>query len=73
MPQNYQLKHTNMVKFILFYISPKGFLGGLVAKNSPANAKTHIHPLGSEYRLEKENINPPQYLCLENSWTGEPG
>ena len=43
--------------------------------NLPAMQETQVRFLGWEDPQEKENGNPFQYSCLENSipWTEEPG
>ena len=38
-----------------------------LAKNPPAMQETQVQSLGGDDPLEKENGNPLQYSCLENS------
>ena len=46
----------------------KGFsLVAQLAKNPPAMQETQVQSLGGDDPLEKENGNPLQYSCLENS------
>ena len=47
-----------------------------MVKNPPAmqeTQETRIRFLGWENPLEGGHGNPPQYSCLENPWTEEPG
>ena len=45
----------------------KGFTGGSVVKNAPANARDSDSMPGSERYLGEGNGNAVQYSCLENS------
>ena len=47
--------------------SRKGFPGGSVVKNPPANAGGENSIPGSGRSLEERNGNSLQYSCLENS------
>ena len=51
----------------------KGFLGGSVVKNLPANAGVMGSIPGSGQSLGKGNGNLLQYSCLEIPWTEESG
>ena len=54
----------------------RGFPGGLVVKNLPANAGDAgdvDSTLGSGRSPGEGNGNPCQYSCLGNPWTAEPG
>ena len=51
----------------------KGFLGGSVVKNLPANAGDVGSIPGSGQSLGKGNGNLLQYSCLEIPWTEESG
>ena len=53
--------------------SPRGFPGGSLVKNSPANAGDAGLIPGSGRFPGKRNGNPLQYSCLEIPWTEEPG
>ena len=48
------------------YIDSKGFPGGSVVKNPPANAGNAILILGSKRSPGEGNGNPLQYPCLGN-------
>ena len=53
--------------FLLEYSWLTGNLGGSVVKNLPAKQDKWVQSLGREDLLEKENGNPVQNSCLENS------
>ena len=59
----------------LFYVVVciKGFPGGSVVKNLPANAGDAGATPELGRSLEKENGNPLQYSAWETPWTEEPG
>ena len=59
MPQNYPLKHTNMVKFILCIFHQRASLVAQWQRIRLPMQKTHVHSLGSEDRLEKEMATHP--------------
>ena len=50
-----------------------GFHSGSEVKESACNAVDPDLIPGSGRSPGKENDNPLQYSCLENSWTEEPG
>ena len=51
----------------------RGFPGGSVIKNLPANEETRVQSLGWEDPLEKEKATYSRILAWEISWTEEPG
>ena len=51
----------------------RGFTGGSVVKNLPANSGDTGSILGLGRSPEERNGNPLQYSCLEIPWTEEPG
>ena len=51
----------------------RGFPGGSLVKNPPANAGNAGSIPGSGRSPGEENGNPLQDACLGNSWTEEPG
>ena len=53
--------------FVLSTVMAQGFPGGSVVKNLPAKQDKWVQSLGREDLLEKENGNPVQNSCLENS------
>ena len=50
----------------------KGFSGGSVVKDSPANEEYSGSVSGSRKSPGEGNGNPLQYSCLENPWTEQP-
>ena len=42
-------------------------------KNLPAMQESQVQSLCWQDPLEEEMANPPQYSCLGNPWTEEPG
>ena len=61
------------VKLVTRCIHHKGFPGGSVVKNPPANAEDAGFIPGLGRSPGEENGNPRQYSCLEIPWTEEPG
>ena len=51
----------------------RGFPGGSVKKNLPANEEMQVLSLGWEYPLEKEMATHFSILAWEIPWTKEPG
>ena len=52
----------------------RGFLGGTVVKNMPANAgDVRVRSLGQEDPLEEGMANPSSIPAWRTSWTEEPG
>ena len=58
---------------MLCYVQVWGFHSGSEVKESACNAVDPDLIPGSGRSPGKENDNPLQYSCLENSWTEEPG
>ena len=50
----------------------RGFSGGSLVKNPPANAGDTVQSLTWEDPLEKEIATHPSILAWEIPWTGEP-
>ena len=62
---------------VLFYLHPlwvsKGFSGGSLVKNPPANAGDTVWSLGQEDPLEKEMATHFSILAWKIPWTEEVG
>ena len=58
---------------LLTVLGNKGFPGGSVVKNLPANAETWVQSLVWEDPLEKEMTTYSSILAWEIPWTEEPG
>ena len=54
-------------------MSKKGFPGGSVVKNPPANQETRVQSLDREDALEEETATHSSILAWEIPWTEEPG
>ena len=71
---------VHLVMFEVFHdfkmvpsVGDKGFPGGSVVRNLPANTETQIQSLGGKDFLEKEMANHSSILAWEIPWTEEPG
>ena len=60
-------QRSRCVPILPFYKDPRGFPGGLVVKNPPANAGDAGPTPGSGRSPGEGNGNPLQRSCLENS------
>ena len=58
---------------LLLQTSTRGFPGGSVVNNPPANAETWVPSLSWEDPLEEEMATPSSILAWEISWTEDPG
>ena len=63
--------HGNILNWGVYIL--RGFPGGSVEKNLPANEGDLTWISGSEKSPGEGNSNPLQYFSLENSMTEEPG